>query len=220
MTGNRVWMLGVTLAAIVIVALGWFFAISPAIAQADLANSQAQNADAQNAAQRIALVRLKNQYDNLPKLRAELDKLQVAVPETSKLDDFLDQLQLLAQSAGVSITGFTAAEATLYGGGEAAAATPATPAPPADGADASKATPKPDAGITDRLYTIPISVTVTGTPAQVMAFTDAAQKGGRFFLVTGDTFTGSRDHPEDDGGTLTGFVFVVKDAPSAATTTK
>ena len=49
-----------------------------------------------------------------------------------------------------------------------------------------------------------------------MAFTDASQKGTRFFLVTSDAFTVRAIIPEDDGGTLTGFVFVVRDAPATA----
>lgn len=221
MTANRIWTLGVSLAAVVIVALGWFFAISPALAQADLASSQAKNADAQNAAQRIALVRLKGQYDKLPELRADLTKLQLAVPETSNLDALLDQLQQLAQSTGVIITSFTAAEATPYGG-TAAPAPAATETPKSTGSstttDATAASSP--TGVKDRLFSIPITVAVKGSPEQVMAFTDASQKGSRFFLVTTDTFTGSRDHPEDDGGTLTGYVFVVRDAAAAPAASK
>ena len=227
MIGNRTWMLGVALAAVVIVALGWVLGISPVLTQADLASAQAQTANAQNTAQQVALVKLKNQYDNLPKLSADLKALQLAVPETSNLDDFLDQLQQLAQSTGVTITGFTALEATLYGGGAAAPAVPVPTATPGSSASASPsaspsatpATETPAASVTDRLFSVPVTIVVKGTPDQVMAFTDASQKGTRFFLITADAFTGSRDHPEDDGGTLTGFVFVVRDAPAPVTTT-
>lgn len=221
MTGNRMWMLGVALAAVVIVALGWLFAISPTLAQADLASAQADNTNAQNSAQRIALVRLKAQHDKLPELQADLAKLQVAIPETVNLDDFLDQLQDLAQATGVTLTTFTAAEATPYGGAEAATqASAAASSSSSTTSNASKtgtASPAQD-GVKSRLYSIPISVSLKGSPEQVMAFTDASQKANRFFLVTSDDFTGSRDHPEDDGGTLTGFVFVVRDAPPAVTT--
>lgn len=220
MTGNRIWMLGVALAAVVVVALGWVFGISPLLAKADLASSQAQSADAQNAAQRLALVRLKSQYQKLPELSAQLTELQRSVPETANLDDFLDQLQQLAQATGVAITGFTAAEATLYGGGEGAAAAPKPAATgaatPADSAAPDGSATAPASTLTDRLFSVPITIAVKGSSDQVMAFTDACQKGTRFFLVTTDAFTGSRDHPEDDGGTLTGFVFVVRDAPAAA----
>lgn len=220
MTGNRLFILGVALAAVVIVALGWVFGIAPTLAQADLASSQAQSADDQNAVQQLGLVKLRDQYEKLPELNAELKKLQLAVPETANLDDFLDQLQQLAQSAGVTITGFTAAEATLYGGGDAAAAPPAPAATDAAATDSTSAKAAPSASVTDRLYSVPITIAVKGSPDQVMAFTEASQKGTRFFLVTTDTFTGSRDNPEDDGGTLTGFVFVVRDAPAAAVVAK
>jgi Tfp pilus assembly protein PilO len=225
-------MLGVTLAAVVVVALGWLFAISPTLAQADLASVQADNTKAQNAAQQIALVKLKGQHDKLPQLQADLAKLQVAIPDAVDLDDFLDQLQQLAQATGVTITTFTAAEATPYGGNEAAATGSASSSSSSSGSSSSDSSTAPaDASKTDaastaqegvktRLYSVPISIVLTGTPEQVMAFTDASQKGDRFFLVTSDTFTGSRDHPEDDGGTLTGFVFVVRDAPPSVTAAK
>lgn len=225
MTGNRMWMLGVTLAAVVVVALGWLFAISPTLAQADLASSQAESTKAQNTAQQIGLARLKAQYDKLPELSADLAKLQLAVPQTVNLDDFLDQLQQLAQSAGVTITTFTAAEATPYGGAEAAAAS-STPSSSSSSAVTTADTSKTgsgatvSAGVKSRLFSVPISIAVSGSPDQVMAFTDASQKGERFFLVTTDTFTGSRDHPEDDGGTITGFVFVVSDKAVATTPAK
>lgn len=224
MNGNRVWMLGVAVAAVVIIAFGWLFAISPTLAQADLATSQTQSADAQNTAQQVALVRLKSQYDKLPKLKADLANLRATVPETANLDDFLDQLQQLAQSTGVTITGFTAAEASLFGGADAATPTPTAsetpkPADAAGSANAS-ATATASSGVKDKLFSIPVTIAVKGSPEQVLAFTDASQKGARLFLVTGDGFTGSRDNPSDDGGTLTGFVFVVRDAPAAVVPAK
>ena len=213
-------MLGVTLVALAVVALGWVLGISPLLTQADLASSQAQAADSQNAAQQASLVKLKGQYDKLPELRAELEKLQLAVPETANLDDFLDQLQAIAQSTGVTITAFTAAEGTLYGGGTTAPAAPAPTATPAPGGAAATPTTgaTASASITDRLFSVPVTVAVQGTPEQVMAFTDASQKGIRFFLVTGDQFTGAAA-ATGGGGTLTGFVFVVRDAPAAASAT-
>jgi hypothetical protein len=218
-------MLGVALVALAAVALGWVLGISPLLTQADLASSQAQAADSQNAAQQASLVKLKGQYDKLPELNAELKKLQLAVPETANLDDFLDQLQAIAQSTGVSITTFTAAEGTLYGGGTAAApAAPAptptaTPAPGGASATSAASGTTASAGITNRLFSVPVTVAVKGTPEQVMAFTDASQKGIRFFLVTGDQFTGAAS--ADGGtGTLTGFVFVVRDAPVTAVPAK
>jgi hypothetical protein len=225
-TGNRLWMLGVALASVAVIALGWILGISPTLAQADLASSQAQAADSQNAVQQAALVKLKGQYDKLPELSAQLKQLQLAVPETANLDDFLDQLQAIAQSTGVSITTFTAAEGTLYGGGTATAAAPAptptataTPAPGGTSAASGTTAPAASAGITDRLFSVPVTVAVKGTPEQVMAFTDASQKGIRFFLVTGDQFTGATS-PDGGGGTLTGFVFVVHGAPAAVVPAK
>ncbi len=221
MTGNRLWMLGVSLVAVMIVVFGWLFGIYPALSQADLATSQAQSTDAQNAAQRAALVKLKSQYEKLPDLEKELAGLQLSVPESSNLDDFLDQLQGLAQANGVTITAFTAAEATVYGGGAPGAA-PTAPTPTASAAptqgETPAATPQKQSGVVGSLFTVPITVAVKGTPGQIMAFTDAAQKGTRFFLVTADSFTGATP-PGEGTGTLTGFVFVMHETGSAAAST-
>ncbi|MEO7123223.1 MAG: hypothetical protein ABI400_08940 [Lacisediminihabitans sp.] len=225
MSRNRIWMLGVALAAVVVVALGWLFGISPALTQADLATSQAQSADAQNTAQQIGLVRLKSQYDKLPELQADLAKLQAAVPNTANLDDFLDELQQLAQSTGVTITGFTASEAALFGGTDAAPPAPtptATETPkPADASTPSGTPAAPVAvGVKGKLFSIPVTVAVKGSADQVMAFIDASQKGTRLFLVTTSGFTGSRENAGTDGGTLTGFVFVVPDVVPTVTPVK
>ncbi|WP_349898768.1 hypothetical protein [Parafrigoribacterium soli] len=232
MTGNRLWMLGVSVAAVVILVFGWLFGISPTLTQAGIAASQAQSTDVQNAAQRAALVKLKRQYDTLPELKKELQKLQISAPESPDLDDFLDQLQALAEANGVTLTAVTAAEATAYGGEAGSTAAPTAPAPtvpaptstatPAAGGSPSQSgtgvasTPAPT---TDGVFTVPVTVALKGTPEQIMAFIDAAQKGPRFFLVTNSSFTGTKP-AEDSTGTLAGFVFVVKDAPAVTTTTK
>ncbi|MEO6944814.1 MAG: hypothetical protein ABI053_08900 [Lacisediminihabitans sp.] len=223
MSRNRIWIFGVAVVAVIVVAFGWLFAISPTLAQAELASTQAQSADAQNASQRIALVKLKSQYDKLSELKSELSTLQLAVPATANLDDFLDQLQQMAQTSGVTISGFTAAEAVKYGGEEGAAVEPkpaatGEPTPAAD--PATSAATAPAAGVKDKLFSVPITIAVKGNPDQVMAFTNAIQNGTRLLLVTGDGFTGSRDNPGDDGGTVTGFVFVARDTPAAAVPAK
>jgi hypothetical protein len=223
MTGNRLWMIGVALVAVVVVAIGWLVGISPMLEQGSAAAAQIRTVDAQNVAQRAALVPLRAQFNDLSALRAELKAIQDVIPETTDLDDFLDELKARADDAGVTISAFAAAEGTLYGGaaGTAPAATAPTPAPSAAPSGAPTAAPTaagvPAAaaaltGVEGTLFTIPITVTVDGPSDKVMAFTDSVQKNGRFFLVTSSTFSGSTTPP---GGTLTGFVFVVQN-PSAA----
>jgi Tfp pilus assembly protein PilO len=232
MTGNRLWMIGVALAAVVVVALGWLVGISPMLSQGSIATEQVRSVDAQNSAQRAAMVTLKTQYDDLSTLRAQLKKIQGVIPDTSDLDDFLDELEEQAQDANVTISSFTSAEGTLYGGSAVDA-----PAPPAAAAASSTATPSPapsaaaaagttataatqaPASLAGMLFTIPITVAVKGQPDDVMAFTDSVQKNGRFFLVTSSTFTGAST-PDTAGGTLTGYVFVVQNPSDEQVTPK
>jgi Tfp pilus assembly protein PilO len=216
MTGNRLWMIGVALAAVVVVALGWLVGISPMLDRGSAATAQLRTVDAQNAAQRAGLVSLRAQFDDLPALRAQLEAIQGVIPETADLDDFLDELEAQAQDAGVTISTFTATEGALYGA--AIGTTPAAAAPSAAPAAAPAAAPtdastpaatKAPSGVEGKLFTIPITVAVKGQPSNVMEFTDSVQKTGRFFLVTSSTFTGAST-PGTAGGTLTGFVFVVQ----------
>ncbi|MES2169265.1 MAG: hypothetical protein V4479_00875 [Actinomycetota bacterium] len=212
MTGNRLWTVGAIVATIAVALLGWFVAISPVLTLASASETQAQGIEAQNSASDASITALAAEFTTLPEKIKELAALQSAAPESADLDDFLDQLQNLATANGATITSFTAAEAVAYGG--SANAVPATTPTPGATAGASTGAAGPAAvtggSLAGKLFTVPITIALTGNADQVIAFSKAAQLGARFFLVTSVSFTGG----SQAGGTLTGYVFVVRE-PSA-----
>ena len=210
MTGNRLWMIAVGALTVAAIALGWVLGISPVLARADAASQQRAAVQLANDNQRVVVAGLAALHDKLPELRTELKAMRAAIPGHPDLDDFLDQLQTVAQQTGVTISSFGASEAAAYGG---APATPvAEPVAPAEGAEAPAADPAAEvpAAPASTLFTVPITIGVTGPPEAIMAFTNAIQLGERFFLVTGSTFSGASS-PATASGSLTGFVFVVVD---------
>ncbi len=236
MTNNRLWTIGVVLGIGAIVLLGWFLGISPALTQGSAAAAQTQQVSDQNAALRASGDKLKAQFAKLPQLNSQLTALQVEVPGSPALDDFLDQLQGLAQLSGVTISSFTAGEAVPYGGTAAAAAAvpllkptgtstaspTASPTPnPTPIAGVPSATgvstvTQPSASLARRLFTVPLTLGIKGSKEQVMAFTNASQLNARFFLVTHVSLVGG-SNPAASSGTLTGDVFVVRNVTPAAT---
>jgi Tfp pilus assembly protein PilO len=235
MTSNRLWAIGVIFGIVVIVVLGWVIGISPALTQASEAATQTQSVSSQNSAMRATTAKLQAEFATLPAIDAKLKALQTEFPDSADLDGFLSQLQDLAQSTGVTISTFTASEAAPYGGAAAvpaaaaskpAASPGASPSPspsptPSAGASAPAAAPvgkQPSASLVQRLFTIPVVIGITGSTQQIMAFTNASQLNDRFFLATDVTLVkGTSSGPSS--GTLTGSVFVVRNATPVAAAT-
>jgi hypothetical protein len=222
MTTNRLWVIGLSAAIIAVLALGWFLLIAPFLAAAQLAADEVASVRDQNLAQQTALISLKDQFEHLDELKAELGDLEAAVPSDEELFDFVDELTRQAADTGVVLDTYTASEALPWGSQYvttatgSAAETPATPdpaaTPPATDPSVSATVPGPGAGIAgleSKLYTIGVSIGVKGTPAQVLAYVNAMQLQNRYFLVTNVAFSGGVT--TDPAGTLTGFLLVLND---------
>jgi Tfp pilus assembly protein PilO len=235
MTGNRLWAIGVIVGIVVIVVLGWVIGISPALTQASEAATQTQIVSSQNSVIRATTAKLQAEFATLPAIDAKLKALQAEFPDSADLGGLLRQLQDLAQSTGVTISTFTAGEAAPYGGAAAVAAAAASksaaspgassspsPSPtPSAGASAATAAPvgkQPSASLVQGLFTIPVVIGVTGSTQQIMEFTNASQLNDRFFLATDVTLVkGTLSGAAS--GTLTGAVFVVRNATPVAAAT-
>jgi Tfp pilus assembly protein PilO len=227
-TGNRLWTLGVVAFVLAVVVFGWLFAISPALASADAARAQTKTVDAQNAGTKASNAVQESKLAKLPELKAELAALQLQMPQSQQLEDFLDEIAALAAKSEVAVDTAAMSEAIPYGGaavagGAAATSTPApstTPTPtassaPAAGAPAAPAA-QPDAALAGKFFTIPVSIKVKGTLDHVMGFVDSMQTGQRMFAVTAVAFVGGKSGPPE--ATLTGSIFVVRESAAGATT--
>lgn len=224
MTGNKLWTLGVVVVIAAVVGMGWFLAIAPVLGQAAASESQAEGIVTQNRASDASIAKLAALSRQQPSQQKILAALQAAVPDSANLNDFLDQLQVLAQANGVTITNFTAAEAVGYGGAAGAAPTQVARTPATNPGSTTPAAPTPavptaatGGALAGKLFTVPITLALTGQSDGVLAFTRAAQTGIRFFLVTGVAFSGASN--PGASGTLTGSIFVLRESFPAVTGT-
>jgi Tfp pilus assembly protein PilO len=226
MNTTRLWVLGGAVIAIALVAMGWFVGIAPKLADMARADASRQQAIELNEQNEIVLAELKEQFENLDELTTELEALQLAVPFTVDVPDFLRQLNSSAAATGVSISEITIDEARAYG-----APPPVEPAAqPAEGDDVeagAAAEPIPAAApiappsVTDprvsaaNFVAVPVSVTVAGTYSAVQSFISAAQHGDRLFLALGMNLSPSDAAAVGSeamySGVINGFIYVLID---------
>jgi len=103
---GRLWLIGGAVAAVVLVAVGWFFLISPANGRTAGLTGQTETARTKVASLQHHLNELQAQSERLPEYQATLKNDQAALPTTASLSDFLRSLQLGDDSRG-AITGIT-----------------------------------------------------------------------------------------------------------------
>jgi Tfp pilus assembly protein PilO len=109
---DRIWMIGGAVAALILLAIAWFFLISPQYAQAASLNNQSAQAAVRLNVLRHKLVQLEQQNADLDKYQAQLAKDRQALPQASGIDDFLRELQAMGESTGVSVTGLAVGATT------------------------------------------------------------------------------------------------------------
>lgn len=239
MDKTRLWMIGSTLAMVVVAVLGWMLAIQPQLDQAAEADAQKAQVDAGNTANQLALDKLKKDSAELPALKSQLDIVSKSIPAEAETPGFMDELTTLATANGLTITasqitngkGFVppdnpaapTASSTTSGNGASATATPtpsptpsATSAPTLKPATVPGMPPAVSSNITaSDLTVIPVSVTVRGPYPNIVAFVAAAQKGERLFMVNGVNVDPAANGPGFDGK-VSGLIYVLSAAAEAA----
>lgn len=222
MTRTRLWIIGIALVAVVIIALGWFAGIGPRLAEARTADKERTAVEATNAAHEQTLLGLRELDEKLPELESELAELRVALPADTAVSTLLGQINQLAVENAVgieSITAGTPLEFATSPADPAAAAAPAeAPAASEDGDPpaADAATPAADAvPAANGLVSIPVTVSVTGDAEAVKAFIKGVQFGDRLYLVTDLTIDISGSGSK---ATLDGLVYVLPDEQAAEST--
>jgi Tfp pilus assembly protein PilO len=237
MDKTRLWIIGSVLAMVVVAALGWVLGIQPQLDQSTAADAQTLQVQGTNAANQVALNKLKKDSAALPELKSQLDALATSIPAEGQTPAFMDELTALASANGLTIT----ASQITDGQGFIPPANPAAPAPAAttsgSGSTATP-TPSPSASPTptptpaptavpgmppaasslvtkDDFTVIPVSVTVRGNYPNIVAFVAAAQKGQRLFLVNGISVGPAANGPGYDGK-VSGLIYVLKTGTDTA----
>jgi len=197
MNATRLVALGTVVLTIGLAVLGWFIGVSPILAQASQADQQTQVTLAENGVQASILAQLKDDYARIDEARDELETLRVGIPAAVRSEELTSLIGAYASAAGAVVTAISIGGGSPYGD---ATAEPTA----ADPAAAAAADPAPSSA--QGLFSVPVSVTVQGDLATVLAFAKAMQEGGRIVLV--DTLRGA-----DSAGVfqldLSGFAFVI-----------
>ena len=114
MDKNRLWLIGSVLVMAIVVGLGWFLGIAPQLASVAAADAQRAGVEQVNVQHEATLAQLKKDYANLGALNGQLASLSESVPSDTAMPAFVDEINAIASSTGVTVTGFAVADAKPY----------------------------------------------------------------------------------------------------------
>lgn len=235
------WVGGTVFGAVVALAGGWVLGISPLLDAAAESDTQRVEVEAQNAVLQGKIVQLKAQFENLDQFKAEVQALEVQIPPTADLADYLREMSTLAEAQGAFIVSvkpgvpLSVSDAAESAASAAASTTApaATPEPTAtEDATASEeateptVTAAPTAPAIPGFVAIPVDINLLGSVANVAnAMTALQTSSTRLFVITSITGKGtdaaeaSEGKPATNEGdldlTITGYIYVVQ-APAVA----
>ena len=230
------WVGGAVVVALLLLVAGWFLLVSPVLASASETRSATADVESDNEVTRQRIQTLKAQFETLDESKAELAALQLQVPTTGQLSDYLRQVGEQAVAHTVWLTSVAPGAPELFAPVTGAAA-PAATAPDATAtgdaaadpaADAATTTaPAPAAGTTAPagMVDVPITLTAVGSYANVMAWVQSIQEQtDRLLLVTTVVGTAQDDAPAGGGKpatvkgdvevSVTGYLYVLPDDES------
>jgi hypothetical protein len=212
---EKLWIGGGAVAALLVAGAVWTLAVSPEFDDADAVRTQAADTETQNIALQSNVTRLQQQYAGIGKLRNELVAVHAALPNDLAMSGFTQQIGAQAKAAHVSVQTLTAG---------APAAMTAAPAAAASSTSTSTAAPASSPSSTTAsapsTYTIPVSIMVSGKPADELRFLHAVQLDGpRAALLTGATASDGNNGTTTLSLQMTVFVAQQAAAPTAATPT-
>lgn len=189
---DRIWIIGISGAILIVGVLGWLLGISPVMAQVGAAESTRASITSANQASEAKIAVLKRQFSTVGKLQSQLDALGGSIPGEPDLASFLREIDALTNQYQVSLTNVTVSDAQKYV--PAVTAPPATtsagstpspsPSPSASAGATPTSTPVAPVGPTARMMVIPVKIDFNGSYDNIMKLVGALQTGDRLYLVT------------------------------------
>jgi Tfp pilus assembly protein PilO len=187
---DRLWIIGGALIAVALLAMGWFFAISPQNSETDRLREEAAAAQDRLAPLRARLAELKAQNVDLARYQDQLKRDRQALPTVSGMSDFLRQQQVAGDQTGVQVTGYALGAASQVNAAGA------------------------------KLQSLPVTLTVKGPIARMGAFLDQLQLvQPRAVLVTGVSVSPDENQATLGGSVQLALNLQVFVAPDAAEAT-
>ncbi|MCW2796596.1 type 4a pilus biogenesis protein PilO [Nocardioides sp.] len=220
MPKTRIWLLLTVPAVLLVFIAGWFLVVSPKRAAADAVRVQTEDVQRNVALTQARLAELKRKAADLPAQQDALDKLEQKVPDGPQLPALQRALATSAKQSDLTLV-------------TTAPGTPVVFTPAGTTAPSATATQKPSAsgsGATaDTVYTVPLSIVVTGEYGGMQRFVAKLEQLQRALLVQGFDLEHVASESADTATpgslklTVTGQVFVSSaeaatlSTPSAAT---
>jgi Tfp pilus assembly protein PilO len=170
---ERLWLIAGGLVAFILFLIGYFFFISPQRSDTADVNSQVATTQAQNALLQNRIDALREQNKDLAKYESELAEARLALPAVSGVSDFLRTLQSLGNATLTDVTSLSVG--TPSDVSAVAGAAPSTAPSAGASAPSGDAVAAPNSGSASPIYALPISATVTGSPAALEKFLDQLQ---------------------------------------------
>lgn len=179
------WIIGTVLLAVVLLAAAWFLAVSPQLDEASASRDQEQQELDRADLLEVQIAQLKKDFAEIETYRADLGALQVEIPTTVDQASFNRELATLSEASGAFVVEVSST----------------TSVPVIAQVDVSGGTPSASmAAAPSGMYAVPMTVTVLGNPAQVLAYIDGLRNSTtRAFLITGISLSG-----QDEAGAASG----------------
>lgn len=181
----------VTVAAVVM--MGTAFGIAPLHLQAQTAQLALDGVEADVERYESEIAVLRDDFERLEILRAQLSDLSVAVPDSDEVPTLLAQLSDLADETGVTILSLSVSRVQDY-----------LPVLEPDQADGTY--PRITA---ENFLSIPVTLVVEGAEDGVLEFVQGLQERDRLFSVTGLSFADAGAEGNRKA-TITAATFMVK----------
>lgn len=228
MSKSSSWIAGIGLLCIAVFAAGWFLLVSPKLADAQANRDQTASTEMRNVILAKRVDTLREQFEDLDRYKAELAALRVQLPEDVQQSELLREYAEIAAASNVVITGYGFSEAVTVTPPEPAAEPAPSPSPsasPSPSPSPTEATSVPaDPAATTGppvipgFHAIPLTVTVSGTYADVQAFVGRLQtEAPRLVLVSTVGIIGEEENvgldpaaPRTVALTATGFAYVLE----------
>lgn len=199
MRGTRAggWIAGAVVAILAIFAGTWFFVAGPRFESAALTLAEAESNQVQNDLLRAHLAKLRADAENLDVYKTELTALRKQIPADADLTAYTRIVEQIASANSVTVITLSPGPAqTVVAVGDPGVA-PAAPVPePAPVEETEAIDPAADVAEpvapaplgpeqVEGFVSIPVTLQVAGTYANVAAFLEALQTGTeRLFLIT------------------------------------
>jgi Tfp pilus assembly protein PilO len=180
MTRIQQWAAGTVVALLVIVAAGWFLAISPQKHKVSSLGAQSAAQEQTNNGLHVKLAELTAQMSAVPSEEAAVAAVTQKIPNDPAMPDYVRTLTTIAGQTGVELISIApgAPAAVAVAAPTVPVATAATPSASAD-ADAA-----PAAAPAASLQSISVSLNVQGGYFQIQQFTAALQRLARSTVLT------------------------------------